>query len=120
MVQKQTYLAVADNSGAKELQVIHIIGSTRKRYAYLGDRVVCSVKEAIPGGMVKKGQVVTVVIVRTRKEFGRPDGSYVRFGDNAGVILKDNLPMASRIFGPVAREIKEKYKEIASLAAETV
>ncbi len=120
MIQKESYLEVADNSGAKALQCIHIIGSTRKRYAYLGDVIVCSVKKAIPGGMVKKGEVVKVLIVRTRKEFKRVDGSYIRFGDNAGVIIKkeDNEPIASRIFGPIAREIRAKgHTKIASLAA---
>src|SRR5579859_7448548 len=119
MIQKESYLEVADNSGAKALQCIHIVGSTRKRYAYLGDVIVCSVKKAIPGGMVKKGEVVKVLIVRTRKEFRRSDGSYIRFGDNAGVIIKkeDNEPIASRIFGPIAREIRAKgHTKIASLA----
>ncbi len=121
MIQKESYLEVADNSGAKALQCIHIVGSTRKRYAYLGDIIVCSVKKAIPGGMVKKGEVVKVIIVRTRKEFKRVDGSYIRFGDNAGVIIKDNEPIASRIFGPIAREIRAKgHTKIASLAAVVV
>lgn len=122
MVQKQTYLIVADNSGAKELMIIHIIGSTHKRYAYLGDEVICSVKHAIPGGMVKKKEIVRVVIVRTRKEFRREDGSYVRFGENAGVIIKDDAPIGTRIFGPVPRELlkTEKYKKIVSLAQEVV
>lgn len=121
MIQKQSYLEVADNSGAKELQCIHIEGSTRKRYAYLGDTIVCSVKKAIPGGMVKKGEVVKAVIVRTRKEFRREDGSYIRFGDNAAVIIKDQEPIATRIFGPIAREIKVKgYNKIASLAPEVL
>ena len=90
MIQKESYLQVADNSGAKRLQCIHIVGSTRKRFAYLGDLVICAVKSAIPGGIVKKSDVVTAVIVRTRKEFRREDGSYIRFGDNAAVIVKDN------------------------------
>src|SRR3990172_706319 len=106
MIQKQTYLEVADNSGAKELQCIHIVGGTRKRYAYLGDRIKCSVKSAIPGGAVKKGEVVDAIIVRTAKEYRREDGSYIRFGDNAAVIIKDNDLIATRIFGPVAREIR--------------
>ena len=122
MLQKESYLEVADNSGAKSIQVIHIVGGTRKRYARLGDRVVCAVKKAIPGGMVKKGDVVTAVIVRTRKENKRDDGSYIRFGDNAAVIMKDkkdNEPMASRIFGPIARELRTKgYNKIVSLAPE--
>lgn len=121
MIQKESYLEVADNSGAKALQCIHIVGSTRKRYAYLGDTIICSVKKAIPGGMVKKGDVVTVVIVRTAKEFRRIDGSYIRFGDNAGVIIKDGEPIASRIFGPIARELRAKgYVKIASLAPEVL
>lgn len=127
MIQKQTYLEVADNSGAKELQCIHIVGSTRKRYAYLGDIIVCAVKRATPGGLVKKSDVVKAVIVRTRKEFRREDGSYVKFGDNAAVIIKDGELLGSRIFGPIAREIRIKYpsdegfsKKIISLAPEVV
>lgn len=121
MLQKESYLEVADNSGAKELQVIHIMGSTRKRYAYLGDLVKCAVKKAIPGGMVKKGDVVDAVIVRTRKEVRREDGSYVRFGDNAAVIIKDGEPIATRMFGPIAREMRSKgYAKIISLAPEVV
>ncbi len=128
MLQKQSYLEVADNSGAKELQCIHIVGSTRKRYAYLGDLIICAVKRAIPGGMVKKSDVVTAVIVRTKKEFRREDGSYVRFGENAAVIIKDRQLLGSRIFGPIAREIRSKYtsdsdefaKKIISLAPELV
>ena len=121
MLQKQSYLALADNSGAKELMCIHIVGSTRKRYAYLGDVIICSVKSAIPGGMVKKGEVVTAVIVRTCKEFRREDGSYIRFGQNAAVIIKDNEPIASRIFGPIARELRARgFSKIISLAPEVV
>ena len=120
MIQKESYLEVADNSGAQSLQCIHIHGSTRKRYAYLGDTIKCSVKRAIPRGMVKKGEVVDAVIVRTKKEFRREDGTYVRFGENAAVILKENKPIASRIFGPIAREIRGKYTEIASRAPELV
>lgn len=121
MIQKESYLGVADNSGAKELQCIHIIGSTRKRYAYLGDTVRCSVKKAIPGGMVKKGEIVTAVLVRTRKEFRRKDGSYIRFGDNAAVIIKDKELIATRIFGPVARELRAGgYLKIVSLAPEVL
>ncbi|MCL5875506.1 MAG: 50S ribosomal protein L14 [Candidatus Dependentiae bacterium] len=120
-IQKQTYLEVADNSGAKELQCIHIEGSTRKRYARIGDTIVCAVKKAIPGGIVKKGQVVKAVIVRTVKEFRREDGSYIRFGDNAAVIIKDGEPIATRIFGPVARELRARgYGKIISLAPETL
>ena len=121
MIQKESYLIVADNSGAKELQCIHIIGSTRKRYARIGDTIKCAVKKAIPGGTVKKGEVVTAVIVRTRKEFRREDGSYIRFGDNAAVIVKDNEPVATRIFGPIARELRAKgYGKIISLAPEVL
>lgn len=127
MVQKQTYLEVADNSGAKVLQVIHIIGSTRKRYARLGDTVKCAVKSAIPGGLVKKSEVVTAVIVRTAKEFRRDDGTYIRFGGkkkrrNAAVIIKEDLePVGTRIFGPVARELRASgFAKIISLAPEVV
>jgi len=121
MVQKESYLEVADNSGAKALQCIHIIGSTRKRYAYLGDTIKCAVKKAIPGGMVKKGDVVEAVIVRTKKEFRRADGSYIRFGDNAAVILKNGEIIGSRIFGPIARELRTRgYNKISSLAPEVL
>lgn len=121
MIQKESYLEVADNSGAKLLQCIHIIGSTRKRYAYLGDLVKCAVKSAIPKGAVKKSDVVDVLIVRTRKEFRRKDGSYIRFSDNAGVIVKDDKMVGSRIFGPVAREIRSKgYSKVVSLAPEVL
>lgn len=122
MIQKESYLDVADNSGAKELQCIHIIGGTGKRYARIGDTVKCSVKKAIPGGSVKKGQVVTAVIVRARKEFRREDGSYIRFGDNAGVIVdKDGDMIGTRIFGPIARELRGRgFTKIISLAPEVL
>jgi len=122
MLQKQSYLAVADNSGAKELQCIHVVGSTGKRFARLGDEIICSVKSAIPGGQVKKGDVVKAVIVRTKKEYSRKDGSYIRFDENAAVILsKDKEPLGTRIFGPVAREIKDfGYDKIVSRAPEVV
>lgn len=124
MLQKQSFLEVADNSGAQLLQCIHIVGSTRKRYAYLGDVIKCAVKKAIPGGQVKKGDVVTAVIVRTKKEYRRKDGSYIRFGENAAVIIKsveDQLPIGSRIFGPIARELREfDFSKIVSLAPEVV
>lgn len=123
MIQKESYLVVADNSGAKLLQCIHIVGSTRKRYAYLGDTIKCAVKKAIPEGMVKKGQVVTAVIVRTKKEFRREDGSYIRFGDNAAVIIneKDQELIGSRVFGPIARELRGKgFVKLASLAPEVL
>ena len=121
MIQKESYLEEADNSGAKELQCIHVIGSTRRRYAYVGDTIKCAVKKAIPGGLVKKGDVVTAVIVRTRKECRRVDGSYIRFGDNAAVVVKDKEPIASRIFGPIARELRAKgFMKIVSLAPEVL
>ena len=121
MLQKESYLEVADNSGAKALQCIHIVGSTRKRYAYLGDTIKCAVKKAIPGGMVKKGDVVDAVIVRTRKEFRRADGSYIRFSENAAVILKNGEIIGTRIFGPIARELRTRgYAKISSLAPEVL
>ena len=124
MLQKQSYLEVADNSGAKSLQVIHIVGSTRKQFAYVGDIVVCAVKTAIPGGQVKKSDVVRAVIVRTKKERRREDGSYIRFGENAAVIIKsveDPTPLATRMFGPIARELRAKgYAKIVSLAPEVL
>jgi len=120
MIQKESYLKVADNSGAKALQCIHVIGSTGKRFAYIGEKIKCSVKKALPGGMVKKGEMVTALIVRTKKEIRRSDGSYIRFGDNAAVILKDdNELLGTRVFGPIAREIKGKgFLKLASLAPE--
>jgi large subunit ribosomal protein L14 len=122
MVQKESYLEVADNSGAKALQCIHIIGSTRKRYAYLGDKIKCAVKKAIPGAKVKKGDVVEAVIVRTKKEFRRVDGSYIRFSENAAVVIdKQGEMIGTRIFGPVARELRTlKYDKISSLAPEVL
>ncbi len=125
MVQKETMLQVADNSGAQLMKVIHLVGGTRKRFAYLGDMVRCAVKKARPGGTVKKGDVVTAVLVRARKEHRRPDGSYVRFGDNAGVIVKSvddsNVLVGTRIFGPVARELRGKnFTKIVSLAPEVL
>lgn len=122
MVQKESYLVVADNSGAKEVQIIHIFGSTGKRYAYIGDLVKCAVKKAIPGQQVKKSDVVTGVIVRTRKKQRRADGSYIGFDDNAIVLIKsleDPAPMGTRVFGPVARELRlqgEKFADIISRA----
>jgi large subunit ribosomal protein L14 len=122
MVQERAMLEVADNSGAKKLQVIRVCGSTGKRYAYLGDIVKVAVKKAIPGGTVKKSDVLDAVIVRTRKEFRRPDGSYIRFDDNAAVIInKDRQPIGSRIFGPIARELRAAgYTKIISLAPEVL
>lgn len=123
MIQKESRLKVADNSGARELACINITGSTRKRYAYLGDIIKCSVKRALPDGVIKKGEVVNAVIVRTRKEFRREDGSYVRFSDNAAVIIKkeDNSMVGTRIFGPIARELRARgHIKVVSLAPEVV
>lgn len=121
MIQKESRLRVADNSGAKDLKVFHIVGGTRKRYARVGDRVVCSVREALPNGAVKKKQIVTAVIVRTRKEMRRDDGTYIRFSENAAAIVKGDEPVGTRIFGPVAREVRSKgFTKIASLAPEVL
>lgn len=121
MIQKESYLEVADNSGAKLLQCIHLIGGTRKRFAYIGDRIKCAVKRAIPGGAVKKGDVVEAVIVRSRKEYRRPDGSYIRFGDNAAVVIKDGNAVGTRVFGPVAREVRGRgFLKIVSMAPEVL
>jgi large subunit ribosomal protein L14 len=122
MVQTQTYLTVADNSGAKKVMCIKVLGDSRRRYARVGDLIVCSVKTAIPGGNVKKGDVVKAVVVRTKKEFRRNDGSYIRFDENAAVIInKDQEPVGTRIFGPVARELREKnFMRIVSLAPEVL
>ena len=122
MVQPETMLEVADNSGAKKLKVIQVTGGTGKRYAYLGDVVKVTVKKAIPGGTVKKSEVLSAVIVRTRKECRRADGSYIRFDDNAAVIIdKDKQPVGTRIFGPVARELRAAgYAKIISLAPEVL
>lgn len=122
MIQQQTYLKVADNTGAKELMCIRVLGGSRRRYANIGDVVVASVKKATPGGVVKKGEVVKAVIVRSAKGIGRADGSYIRFDENAAVIIKDDkTPRGTRIFGPVARELREKdYLKILSLAPEVL
>ena len=122
MIQMQTYLKVADNSGAKELMCIRVLGGTRRRYANIGDVVVCSVKKATPGGVVKKGDVVKAVIVRSAKGLRRADGTYIRFDENAAVIIKeDKNPRGTRIFGPVAKELREKdYMKILSLAPEVL
>ena len=123
MIQKETRLKVADNTGARELGVIHIVGGSTRRYAHVGDIVVCSVKSAAPQGTVKKSEVVKAVIVRTTKEWRRPDGSSIRFDDNAAVILdaEGQNPRGTRIFGPVARELREKgYMRIVSLAPEVL
>ncbi|MBE6618530.1 MAG: 50S ribosomal protein L14 [Ruminococcaceae bacterium] len=122
MIQQQSYMKVADNTGAKELMCIRVLGGTGRRYASIGDVVVASVKKVSPGGQVKKGEVVKAVIVRTVKGVKRADGSYVRFDDNAAVIIKeDKNPRGTRIFGPVARELREKdYLKILSLAPEVL
>lgn len=122
MIQQQSYMKVADNTGAKELMCIRVLGGTGRRYAEIGDVVVCSVKKASPGGVVKKGEVVKAVVVRTVTGHRRPDGSYIRFDDNAAVLIKeDKNPRGTRIFGPVARELREKdYMKILSLAPEVV
>lgn len=122
MIQQETRLKVADNTGAKELLTIRVLGGSKRRYAGLGDTVVCTVKDAIPGGNVKKGEVVKAVVVRTVKERRRPDGSYIRFDENAAVLLKnDGEPRGTRIFGPVGRELREKrYMRIISLAPEVL
>lgn len=122
MIQMQTRLSVADNSGAKKIMCIKVLGGSRRRYARIGDIIVASVKEAAVGGTCKKGEVVKAVIVRTKKELGRVDGSYVRFDDNAAVVINDqNEPVGTRIFGPVARELRNKnFMKIISLASEVV
>ena len=122
MIQQQSYLRVADNTGAKEIMCIRVLGGTRRRYANVGDVVVASVKKATPGGVVKKGEVIKAVIVRTKKGLRREDGSYIRFDENAAVIIKeDKNPRGTRIFGPVARELREKdYLKILSLAPEVL
>ena len=122
MIQEYSRLNVADNSGAKRVMCIRVLGGTRKRYARIGDRIVVSVKVAIPGGVVKKGEVAQAVVVRTKKEIRRRDGSYIRFDENAAVIInKEGEPVGTRIFGPVARELREKqYMKIVSLAPEVL
>lgn len=123
MIQAESMLKVADNSGAKKIKCIKVLGGNRKRYARIGDVVTVSVKEAVPHGGVKKGEVLHAVIVRTKKEIGRKDGSYVRFDDNAAVIIdrKNKEPKGTRIFGPVARELRNAgYTKIVSLAPEVL
>ena len=124
MIQHRTMLKVADNSGARVLQVIHIFGGSKRKFGYIGDVLNCVVKEAIPTGQVKEGEIVKVVLVRAAKERKRADGSYIRFSDNAGVVIdnaKDKNPRGTRIFGPIAREIREKgFAKIASMAIEVV
>lgn len=122
MIQQESRLKVADNTGAKEILCIRVLGGSGRRYAGIGDTIVATVKDAIPGGNVKKGDVVKAVIVRTRKERRRPDGSYIRFDDNAAVLLKNDVePRGTRIFGPVGRELREKkFMRIVSLAPEVI
>jgi large subunit ribosomal protein L14 len=122
MIQTYTRLVVADNSGAKVIRLINIPGSSKRKYAQLGDVIVCTVREAIPNSPVKKGSVVKAVIIRQAQPFRRPDGSYIRFDDNAAVLIQDNqLPRGTRIFGPVARELREQgFMRIVSLAPEVV
>jgi large subunit ribosomal protein L14 len=122
VLQQESRLKVADNTGAKELLVIRVLGGSRRRYAGLGDIIVCSVKDAIPGGNAKKGDVVKAVVVRTAKETRRPDGSYIKFDENAAVIIKnDGEPKGTRIFGPVGRELRDKkFMKIISLAPEVI
>lgn len=122
MIQQESRLKVADNTGAKEILCIRVLGGSGRRYAGTGDTIVATVKDAIPGGNVKKGEVVKAVVVRTRKERRRPDGSYIRFDENAAVILNNNgEPRGTRIFGPVGRELRDKkFMRIVSLAPEVI
>lgn len=122
MIQAETRLKVADNTGAKEIYCIEVLGGSRRRYAYVGDIIVASVKDATPGGVVKKGEVVRAVVVRTKKEMRRSDGSYIKFDENAAVIINEvKNPRGTRIFGPVARELREKnFMKIISLAPEVL
>ena len=122
MIQQQTLMKVADNTGAKELMCIRVLGGTARRYANIGDIVVCAVKKATPGGVVKKGDVVKAVVVRSVKGLKRADGSYIKFDENAAVVIKDDkTPRGTRIFGPVARELREhEFTKIMSLAPEVL
>jgi len=122
VIQSNSRLKVADNTGARQIMCIGVIGGTRKKYASIGDVIVASVKRAIPGGAVKSGEVVRAVVIRTAKPYRRPDGSYIRFDENAAVILTDrNNPRGTRIFGPVARELRDRnYTKIISLAPEVL
>ena len=122
MIQQESRLKIADNTGAKEILCIRVLGGSGRRYAFLGDTIVATVKDAIPGGNVKKGDIVKAVVVRTAKERRRPDGSYIKFDENAAVILSANgEPRGTRIFGPVARELRDKkYMRIISLAPEVI
>lgn len=122
MIQTQSNLEVADNSGAKKVMCIKVLGGSKRRYASIGDIIVCAVKEAAPASKVKKGDVVRAVVVRTAKELNRPDGTYIRFDNNGAVLVnKDNEPIGTRIFGPVARELRgKKFMKIVSLAPEVL
>ena len=122
MIQMETKLAVADNSGARKVKCIKVLGGSKRRYARIGDVIICAVQEATPNGSVKKGDIVRCVVVRTKKETRRKDGSYIRFDQNAAVLIgKDGTPVGTRIFGPVARELRDrKYMKIVSLAPETL
>ncbi len=121
MIQQQTLLKVADNTGAKELMCIRVLGGSYRKWGNIGDIIVASVKKAAPGGSVKKGDVVKAVIVRSKRGLRRDDGSYIRFDENAAVIIKeDNTPKGTRIFGPVARELRDGYMKIISLAPEVL
>lgn len=122
MIQQETRLRVADNSGAREILCINVLGGSRRRYAKVGDVIVATVKQATPGGVVKKGEVVRAVVVRTKQGFRRPDGTYIRFDENAAVIINETLnPRGTRIFGPVARELRDKkFMKIISLAPEVL
>lgn len=122
MIQQESYLKVADNTGAKEIKCIRVLGGSKRKYASIGDVIVASVRKAAPGGQVKKGDVVKAVVVRTSKAVRRPDGTYVRFDDNAAVLIKDDRnPTGTRIFGPVARELRDRdYMKILSLAPEVI
>lgn len=121
MIQQETRLTVADNSGAKEVLCIRVLGGTRRRYASVGDTIIVSIKSALPAGEVKKGTVSKAVVVRTKKEIRRQDGSYIRFDDNAVVLLNNaNEIRGTRIFGPVARELRDNYMKIISLAPEVI
>lgn len=122
MIQQQTMLNVGDNTGAKEIMCIRVLGGSYRKYANIGDIIVAAVKSAAPGGVVKKGDVVKAVVVRSKKGLRRPDGSYIRFDENAAVVIKDDkTPRGTRIFGPVARELREKdFMKIVSLAPEVI
>jgi large subunit ribosomal protein L14 len=122
VIQQESRLKVADNTGAREILCIRVLGGSKRRYAGVGDVIIATVKSAVPGGVVKKGDIVRAVVVRTKKQYNRPDGSFIRFDENAAVIINDqNNPRGTRIFGPVARELREKdFMKIVSLAPEVL